>query len=372
MDGGCAWLPMQRVVSRGVPSQFPLGGNTLPPPLLSNSRVYAREGREAKRHLSAAPEIFRRMVDVLTTVERRRCERVCMCDALYARNAEKPQFARARRTRDDPQTESGDNAMDSGGAVPRAVLAVTDELHGLGYLADVAVGTTLTYDSGRRNKVRLVAKIPTKTEDGGEARIELELKREDVWTLAFWPATEDDAVNARPEWSKLTEFRKRVAVAIMAKNEPPLHPEDDDLIDDRELEEMLSVVSWSEEERMEMMRLAYSPLKTPESVAMLRKLEKENASLKLQATTDKARAGLAKIEEEAESARLEAEDARRQLAAAQAEADERVRKAEQEGAYYIEKWKEEAAKSKELEGAKGEAAASTEREEEERVGSRRA
>ena len=59
MDGGCAWLPMQRVVSRGVPSQFPLGGNTLPPPLLSNSRVYAREGREAKRHLSAAPEIFR-------------------------------------------------------------------------------------------------------------------------------------------------------------------------------------------------------------------------------------------------------------------------------------------------------------------------
>ena len=87
----------------GIHPSFPLGGNTLPPPLLSNSRVYAREGREAKRHLSAAPQIFRRMVDVLTTVERRRCARVCMCDALYARNAEKPQFARARRTRDDPQ-----------------------------------------------------------------------------------------------------------------------------------------------------------------------------------------------------------------------------------------------------------------------------
>lgn len=269
-----------------------------------------------------------------------------MCDALYARNAEKPQFARARRTRDDPQTESGDNAMVSGGAVPGAVLAVTDELHGLGYLADVAVGTTLTYDSGRRNKVRLVAKIPTKTEDGGEARIEVELKREDVWTLAFWPATEDEAVNARPEWSKLTEFRKRVAVAIMSKNEPPLHPEDGDLIDDRELEEMLSVVSWSEEERTELMRFAYSPLKTPDSVAMLRKLEEENAFLKLQATTDKARAGLAKIEEEAESARQEAEDARRQLAAARAEADERVRKAEADNAFYIEKWKAEEAKSK--------------------------
>mgnify|MGYP001393774136 CR=1 FL=1 len=119
-----------------------------------------------------------------------------------------------------------------------AVLAVTEELHGLGYLQGHPVGTRLKYSGGRRNKVKM--ELTGLNFDPSDTPAEI--ARDDVWAMVHWPEPAQEAESARPDLQKLREFRMRVAAALMSGVSVPKEPTDQELLNADDLDEVLVAV----------------------------------------------------------------------------------------------------------------------------------